>query len=172
MLPFAGATFAVTDQFETRNNFHGLDLGVSGRMGNGPWQFEWLAKVALGATLADVAVNGMTITTLGGVTTVAPGGFLALQSNMGNFHDQRWSVVPELDARIVYQFSPQLRASVGYSFIYWTDVVRTGGVIDTVVNPTLIPPVVALAGPARPAPRADTTDFWAHGVTAGLRYNF
>src|SRR5262249_60701848 len=90
--------------------------------------------------------------------------------NMGNFSDQRFSVVPELNARVSYQFAPQLRAIVGYNFMYWTGLMRPGGVIDTTVNPTQLPPG-PLAGVARPAPRADTSDFWAHGVSVGLAYN-
>jgi hypothetical protein len=127
--------------------------------------------VALGTTLTNIEVNGATTITTGGIATALPGGLLALPTNMGNFNKDRFSVVPELSARIGYQFSPQLRAVVGYNFIYWTGVVRPGGVIDTTVNPTQIPPG-ALAGPARPAPRADTSDFWAHGVSVGLAYNF
>ena len=163
--------FAVSDQFETRNNFHGLDLGVTGRIASGPWRFEWLAKVALGATFTNIAVNGSTAVTVGGITTAASGGLLALPTNMGNFNNERFSVVPELDVRIGYQFSPQLRAVVGYNFTYWTGVVRPGGVIDTTVNPTQLLPGT-LVGTARPAPRADSSDFWAHGVSAGLAYNF
>ena len=163
--------FAASDQFETRNDFHGLDLGVTGLIASGPWRFEWLAKVALGATFTNIAVNGSTTISAGGITTTAPGRLLALPTNMGNFNNERLSVVPELDARISYQFSPQLRAVVGYNFMYWTGVVRPGGVIDTTVNPTQIPPGT-LVGTARPAPKADTSDFWAHGVSVGLAYSF
>ena len=166
-----GSTFAVSDEFETRNEFHGLDLGVAGHMVNGPWRFDWLAKVAVGGTFTNIAVNGSSVNNIGGVITAAPGGLLALPTNMGNFNNERFSVVPELNARIGYQFSPQLRAVVGYNFIYWTGVVRPGGVIDTTVNPTQLPPG-PLVGTARPAPRADTSDFWAHGVSVGLAYNF
>ena len=67
-----GATFAVTDQFETRNDFHGLDLGLAGHMVSGPWRFEWLTKVALGATLTNIEVNGATTITTGGIATAFP----------------------------------------------------------------------------------------------------
>jgi hypothetical protein len=164
------ATAVVSDEFETRNEFHGLDLGVTGHMTNGPWRFDWLAKVAVGGTFTNIAVNGSTVVA-GALTIAGPGGLLAAPTNMGNFNDQRFSVVPELNARIGYQFSPQLRAVVGYNFTYWTGVVRPGGVIDTTVNPTQLPPG-PLVGTARPAPRADTSDFWAHGVSVGLAYNF
>jgi Putative beta barrel porin-7 (BBP7) len=167
-----GITFSIADQFETHNDFHGLDLGLTGHMTNGPWRFDWLAKVAVGGTFTNIAVNGSTVINAGGVTNTASGGLLALPTNIGNFNDQRFSVVPELNARIGYQFSPQLRAVVGYNFIYWTGVVRPGGVIDTTVNTTQLPPGGALVGAARPAPRADTSDFWAHGVSVGLAYNF
>lgn len=165
------ATFGVTDQFETHNDFHGLDLGVTGQIASGLWMFEWLAKVALGATLTDISVSGMTAITSGDATTTAAGGLLALPTNIGSFSDERFSVVPELSVRVVYQFTPQLRAFAGYDFSYWTGVVRTGGVIDTVVNPTQLPPGT-LAGAARPAPRADTSDYWAHGVSLGLAFSF
>jgi len=165
------STATVSDEFETRNEFHGLDLGVTGHMTNGPWRFDWLAKVAVGGTFTNIAVNGSSVNNIGGVITGGPGGLLALPTNMGNFSDQRFSVVPELNARVSYQFAPQLRAIVGYNFMYWTGVVRPGGVIDTTVNPTQLPPG-PLVGVARPAPRADTSDFWAHGVSVGLAYNF
>jgi hypothetical protein len=165
------ATIGVTDQFETHNDFHGLDLGVTGQIASGLWMFEWLAKVALGATLTDISVSGVTAITAGGTTTTAAGGLLALPTNSGSFSDQQFSVVPELNVRVVYQFTPKLRAFAGYDFIYWTDVVRPGGVIDTVVNPTQLPPGT-LAGAARPAPRADTSDYWAHGVSLGLAFSF
>ncbi|MGZ5829585.1 MAG: BBP7 family outer membrane beta-barrel protein, partial [Xanthobacteraceae bacterium] len=67
-------TFGINDHFETRNEFHGLDLGVTGAIGNGPWNFEWLAKVALGATFTDITVRGATTISVGGVTTVSNGG--------------------------------------------------------------------------------------------------
>ncbi|MGZ5827485.1 MAG: BBP7 family outer membrane beta-barrel protein, partial [Xanthobacteraceae bacterium] len=92
-------------------------------------------------------------------------------TNIGNFNSDRFSVVPELNARFSYQFAPGWRALVGYNFIYWTGVVRPGGVIDTAVNPTQLPPG-PLTGAARPAPRADTTDYWMHGVSVGARYEF
>jgi hypothetical protein len=165
------AAFAVTDQFDSRNDFHGLDLGVTGLIANGPWKFEWLAKAAVGATLTDISINGSTVTTAGGTTTAAAGGLLALPTNIVSFGQDRISVVPELSARLGYQITPQLRAFAGYNFIYWTGVVRPGGIVDTTVNPTQLPPG-ALVGAARPAPRADPTDYWVHGVNVGVAFNF
>jgi len=43
-----------------------------------------------------------------------------------------------------------------------------GGLIDTTVNPAQLPPGPSV-GVARPAPKADTSDFWAHGVSIASR---
>ena len=40
-----------------------------------------------------------------------------------------------LAASAGYQFAPGWRAFAGYNLIYWADVVRPGGTIDTTINP-------------------------------------
>ena len=46
-----------------------------------------------------------------------------------------------------------------------------GGVIDTSVNPTQLPPGT-LAGPGRPQPQFNRSDLWAHGINLGRVFNF
>jgi Putative beta barrel porin-7 (BBP7) len=167
--PFA---IAITDQFATANNFSGLDLGLSGETQAGAFTFEWLGKVALGATFSTVQINGATSVALGGgVPTTVAGGLLALSSNIGSFSQTRFAVVPEVALKLGYQVTSQLRVHAGYDFLYWSNVVRPGNVIDTGVNPTLLPPA-APAGPSRPAPRLDGSDFWAQGVNLGAVLSF
>src|SRR5262249_40244297 len=73
-----GTTIAVTDQFDTTNSFHGLDLGLTGDIANGPWKLTWLAKLAIGGTFTKVGINGATVATVPGVGVVAgSGGFYA-----------------------------------------------------------------------------------------------
>jgi hypothetical protein len=168
---FIPATFAVIDQFNTRNHFNGVNLGLTGVAPYGAWRFEWLAKVALGATNTDLTINGATTTTVGGVSATAAGGLLALSSNIGRHSDSRFSTVSEFSTRVAYQVSPQWKGYVGYDVMYWTGVVRPGGAIDTVVNSNLLPPG-APGGPARPAVQFSSTDFWSQGVSIGLAYNY
>ena len=118
------ATFAVIDQFNTRNHFNGVNLGLTGVAPYGAWRFEWLAKVALGATTTDLNINGATTTTAGGVTATAAGGLLALSSNIGRYSDSRFSTVSEFSTRVAYQLSPQWKGYVGYDVMYWTGVVQ------------------------------------------------
>jgi hypothetical protein len=169
-----GTRLTVNDQFYTANDFHGADLGLTGEFRRGPWALEWLAKVAVGPNAGVVDVGGTTTVAVPGFAPkTAAGGLLALSSNSGHFNKNRVSVVPEVGARLGYQFTPHLRAFVGYDFLYWTDVVRPGGQIDTTVNPNLLPPVVSpVTGPNRPAPRLTTSDVWVQGLSLGLEVRY
>ncbi len=48
---------------------------------------------------------------------------------------------------------------------------RAGGLIDTAINPNLIPPVVP-GGPLRPMPVFNTSPLWAQGFNVGVRYDY
>jgi hypothetical protein len=169
-----GTQIGVVDQFRTTNDFHGADLGLTGDFRCGPWVLEWLAKVAVGPNHGGLDVSGATTVTVPGFAPqTSAGGLLALSSNSGHFDRNRVAVVPELGVKLSYQVTPRLRALVGYDFLYWTDVVRPGGQIDTTVNPDLLPPpALPVAGPNRPAPRLTTTDVWVQGISLGLEFRY
>ena len=169
-----GTQLGVVDQFRTTNDFNGADLGLTGEFRRGPWVLEWLAKIAVGPNHGGVDVSGATTVTVPGFPAqTSPGGLLALSSNSGDFHRDRVSVVPEVGVKLGYQVTPHLRATVGYDFLYWTNVVRPGGQIDTTINPNLLPPPLSpLVGPNRPAPPLSTTDVWVQGVSFGLEFRY
>lgn len=167
----AFGTFSPTDNFKASSNFHGLDLGLTGDWRNGPWSLEWRGKVALGANLNSADISGSTASTVAGVTTTAPGGFLALSSNIGHYDQTHFAVVPELSLKAGYQVAPGWRLIAGYDVMYWTGVQRAGGLIDTTVNPNLAPPPAG-GGPNRPGPVLNTTNLLAQGFSFGVRYNY
>jgi len=123
--------------------------------------------VALGANLSDARIKG--VSTIDGMSSA--GGLLALPTNIGHVRENHFAVVPDVSAKIGYQVAPSMRIHAGYSFLYWTNVIRPGGVIDTSVNPTQLPPGT-LAGPGRPQPQFNRSDLWAHGINLGLVFNF
>jgi len=167
----AFGTFTPSDNFKAASNFHGLDLGRIGDWRNGPWSLEWRGKVALGANLNTADVSGSTTSTIAGFTTTVPGGFLALASNSGHFSQTKFAVIPELSLKAGYQIAPAWRLTVGYDVLYWTGVQRAGGLIDTNINPSLVPPGPP-AGPTRPLPVMNTTNLLAQGFSFGVRYNY
>jgi hypothetical protein len=64
---------------------------------------------------------------------------------------------------------------VGYSFLYWSNVVRPGDQIDRTVNFTQVPidPTNGpLSGSARPALMPRQNDFWAQGFNFGIEIQF
>ena len=167
-----GAAFADVDQFKTTNSFNGLDLGLTGNVLYGPWEMMWVTKVGVGGTFSDVTINGQnTVVPPGGGAVTTAGGFLALPTNIGTRSTSHFAVVPELGVNVSYHVTSNLRVFAGYSFLYWTGLVRPGGAIDTTINPSQLSGG-ALAGPARPVALFGTTDYWAQGFNFGLGYSF
>ena len=116
-------------------------------------------------------INGTTTVTAGGVATNSPGGLLALGSNIGNFSQTRFAAVPEISLKAGYQVAPQWQIVAGYDVLYWTGVQRAGGLIDTTINPNLLPPALP-GGPQRPMPVFNTSSLVAQGFSVGVRYNY
>ena len=136
-----------------------------------------MAKVALGATEQIVNINGgSTVLVPGAAPVSAVGGILAQQSNIGQHYHCTFGVVPEAGLEVGYQITPRIRATLGYTALYWSSVARPGNQIDRTVNPAL-PPTDAMfgigGGPARPAlPSLRESDFWAQGLNFGLMFGF
>jgi hypothetical protein len=171
-----GSVIGLVDQFDAHNRFYGGQIGARAEYRRGNAFANVVGKVALGETHEVIGINGTTVFTLPGIAPVAvPGGVLALPSNSGHFSRDQFAVVPEIDFNIGYQVAPHVRAFLGYSFLYWSEVVRPGEQIDRVVNLTQLPSNQGpgtLIGPARPAVLFKTSDFWAQGINIGLEFRF
>lgn len=177
MTPLLGnGLFDLTDRFNTRNYFGGGNLGASVEWRHSALSVRLAGKVALGGTREVVTINGLNANSSStGVTTFQPGGFLAQLSNSGRFERDQFSVVPEAGLTIGYQITGGLRATVAYSFVYWSDVLRPSEQIDTVLNATTLPLFgigLPPGGPVRPATQLKDSDFWAQGISFGLEYRF
>jgi hypothetical protein len=163
-----GTRIDLTDSFGTGNDFNGGELGVDTEIRHGRCFVDLLAKAALGATNESVAINGITTSN---ARPPAVGGFLALPTNIGNFHQTRFAVVPECGLTLGYRLTDNVRVSIGYTFIYWSRVARAGNQIDLTINPTQLPPGT-LAGQPRPAFVFHDSDFWAQGIDLGVEVRF
>ena len=60
-------------------------------------------------------------------------------SNSGSFNRDRFAVVPETDLVLGFRVTPHIKLLIGYSFLYWSNVVRPGDQIDTVIDPRQLP---------------------------------
>jgi hypothetical protein len=180
---FAGSSVVVPgnvsifDRFATVNRFYGPQAGLRYEYRGDRLFVNFLGKVALGDSHESERLSGASASTPvgGGRTTVVPGGLLVLASNAGRSHENEFAVVPELNLNVGYHITPLVRAYVGYSFLYWSDVARPGDQISRTVNPALVPTSQFFGtggGTAQPAPTFQRTDFWAQGINLGLEFRY
>ncbi len=166
-----GTIIDVRDNFRTSSEFHGGTLGVVIENRYDAWQLDLLAKVAVGSMHQTVNVSGSTTVTepgLGPLTT--SGGLLAQGTNSGIRSRNRLAFIPEVNCNLGYRVNDQWSLTMGYSFLYFSDVVVAGGQIDSTVNLSQNPgPIV---GPVSPAPLLNTTDYWVQGLSLGVDYQF
>lgn len=167
-----GTRIVVQDQFKTRNQFHGGQVGYAVGRRWGRFDVNARASVALGVTHQELDITGSQAILQPGQQTPAVfhGGLLAVGPNLGHFTNNEFSVVPEATFNVGYMVTPTLRAYVGYNFLYWTNVIRPGEQIDRVVDLTFVPNArpVAFSGLNRPQPLFQQSDFWAQGLQFGL----
>jgi hypothetical protein len=173
---FAGDTIQVNDNFNTRNQFYGGQLGYRLGWTRNRWSVDWLFKVALGDTHQVANINGnQLITTPAGTTTFFNGGLLALNSNIGSFSRDQFTVVPETDLILGFRVTNHIKLLVGYSFLYWSNVARPGDQIDRVIDVTRIPNSGLVATPAaqtRPVLQFKGSEFWAQGLSFGMEFTW
>ncbi|MCO6457968.1 MAG: BBP7 family outer membrane beta-barrel protein [Pirellulaceae bacterium] len=167
-----GTTIDLFDQFNTKNDFHGAVLGVSGQWRRNNLTLELLMKLGLGNTRSQVLIDGGTTSvTPSGMTATHSGGLLAQDTNIGVYENNEFAVLPELGVKLHYDFCCRWRASIGYNFLYWSSVMRSGEQIDFGVNVSQLPPG-PLTGSPQPRYLGTTSDFWAQGLSFGLEYRF
>ena len=169
--------FDITDMFDTENQFNGVDLAWNHRLTRGYWTLESLVRIAIGNTRQTVRIAGQsTIVDQNDPNNVTTenfdAGLLALSTNSGEFQQDEMAVLPELNLTLGYQLTDHLKATIGYTGIYWSNVVRPGQHIPTGINPDFLPPAITSTGDAMPVFAFDTTDYWANGLTYGLEYRW
>src|SRR5262249_54134878 len=97
--PFAGVNVSVTDRFSTRNQFHGGEIGLRGRMARGQWSLNVLGQLGLGNMNEQVTIAGRTIVTPpGGNPATNVGGLFAQRSNIGDYERNKFVYLPQLIA--------------------------------------------------------------------------
>jgi hypothetical protein len=169
-----GTHITAADQFATRNDFHGIDLGLAGEFHRGPFTLNLLGKLAVGYTQQDVDISGSTNVEVPGMPGFnSPGGLLALSNNIGHHsRGNEISVIPEFEAKLGYQITQRLKATLGYSIIYWDNVVRAGDQVDRLVNPNLLPNSGVTGGAPNPVFQFNRNNLWIQGLEVGLEYRF
>ena len=161
----AVGTFTGMDSFDTNNSFNGVEFGFNSQVRKMAWTLDTLMKLSLGDTRSQTTIGGTESTN--GV--VAQHGFLTLPSINGVYTSNQFSIMPELGVTLGDDFTSRLRGTLGYSFIYWSQVLRAGEQINTNINTAQ---TAANAANSQPKFPNATNDYWAQGLNIGLDYAF
>jgi len=168
-----GTVTIVNDRFSTRNLFNGGQVGFMGRQNWNRWSVDVRGSVAMGVNQQTVEIYGSQLRRQPGLPREQfTGGLLAAQSNVGRYNRRKFSVAPDVSLNLGYQITPSLRGFVGYSALYWTNVVRPGAQVDRVVDLNFIPnsPSAAPSGQRRPAVLFRESNLFAHGMNMGMEW--
>ncbi len=157
-----GTETNVFDRFDTRNEFNGVILGLIHEYECRCYSWQTLARVSLGNMNQRVIIDGQTsIAVPGDDAEVTAGGlFTNPDTNIGEFERNEFTAVTEVGLNFAYHVGPCTKLTVGYSFLYWNDVLRPGDQIDRTV------------GDGRPDQRFDRSDYWVQGVNLGFTREF
>lgn len=160
------------DRFKTRSQFSGGVLGLRSTSSGRRLVLSSTGIVGLGYNSNDVEVSGNRLQTDPGVAPSLTQGFVFSEpTNIGTVRRRFFSVVPEYRFSSSYWLKSNISLDVGYTAMYWNNVVRPGDQIDRVVNPTQRAGG-ALVGDARPTPFFILNDFWMHSVSFGASFRF
>jgi hypothetical protein len=178
--PFPQDIWLTNDTFATSNNFYGAQAGIRARMDSGSVFAAGTAKVALGAMVQKVGINGALVTndyTDFGPTVTYPGAYFAMPTNMGSYSRTAFAAIPEVNLNVGWRITPSATIMVGYSFLYVSNVVRPGNQISRNINWTQTTaytedPHAKLVGPAQPTFQYNDSSFYAQGVNLGLAVRF
>jgi hypothetical protein len=171
----ASSSIRDVDRFRTVNNFYGGQFGTRMSWSSGRWLLGATGKVALGTSHETTFIRGSTaLFSPDGSVTYIPGGVLATSANIGNYSRNVFAVVPEVGLNAGFHISPRVLVRVGYSFVYWSNVLRPGNQISRVASPTLVPTDAnyGTGGPNQPIYEFHASSYWAQGLNFGLEFDF
>lgn len=156
-----GSAVTVIDQFNTRNQFNGGQIGSQLQFMLGRWSLVGVAKLGIGATHETVYVSGNTnvLPVNGSPVPLTGGNYATIQA--GRYSTSRFALAPEAQLQIGYQLTPCIRTQLGYDFLYLSSVARPGNQIDNNFD-GVTHPLVPMA----------SSSFWAQGLTVSLQFNF
>jgi len=171
---FNGQSGVETDSFKTSNHFYGAGLGLRGSYTLGSLVAEMTGRVALGVSHEALSVQGSYVDQ--GASFVAssgPYGVFAMPANEGQRSANKFAVVPEVQVKLGYNLTPNVRLTVGYSFLYDSNVIRPGDQIDrNVPKGQTFQQDGTSPSTTSPARLFRTTDFFVQGLSTGVSVAF
>lgn len=182
-VPFGGLTVStpaqvtVTDDFRVTNRFNGGNFGLRANVRHGLFTVDATGKIGVGNMEQRVDIRGESSFVDGsrGTSGAAFGGLYANAANIGRYNRDEFAIIPEGSINVGVAVTRSLTAFVGYSYLYVSEVIRPGQLINPVVNSATVPfsgNYGAVNRPNAPGIVVESDDYWIQGVNFGftLRY--
>jgi hypothetical protein len=170
---YKGQSGVVSDTFETWNQFYGGDFGLRGRYTQGPWYWELTTTLAAGLSRETETVSGYYTAVNSPFGSGGPEGIFAQPANEGRTTSDRFAYVPEGQLKLGFEFSPCVRMTVGYTVLYYSNVIRpTDQISRAIPKGQTFQQDGTSPSTSSPSRRFQTTDFFTHGASVGLEISF
>lgn len=168
-----GTRITTRDAFDVKNQFHGIDLGITGHSHEGCWSLDFLLKVGLGVMDQEITIDGEEVNRgpQSNDPFVLVGGFFSQETNIGKHDTSDFGVIPEFDLNLGYALTPHIDFTIGYTFIYLNSVVRAGTAIDRVIDQGVLVDLDPVNS-NRPTVNFDDTSYYIHGLNIGMTGRF
>src|SRR5262249_40855687 len=96
-------------------------------------------------------------------------------NNMGRYVRDKFAIIPEAEVKFVYHITDYWSVTLGYNFLFWSEVMRGIEQVNHQLDPRAIfvlggnPPILNLGQPPIPFVR---NSIWAQGITAGIEFKY
>jgi hypothetical protein len=166
----------LNDRFGTTNRFYGWVFGGRANAHYQAFTLSFTGKLGIGTMHQEVRIDGSS--TLVGpypAPQLTGGGFYSVGANSGKFERNEFAVVPEFGLNLSVQVTRLLTCTIGYNYLYVSDVLRPGDQLNARINSTLIPigqNYGARFGPPSPGLPFNSSNYWAQGFNFGFAVGY
>ncbi|MCA9126370.1 MAG: BBP7 family outer membrane beta-barrel protein [Planctomycetales bacterium] len=165
-----GSSIAVTDRFNTENDFNGMSYGILSTRSFACWKMETLFRLGAGNLRRKVNISGTTVTASAvGATSTEAQGLLARNTNNLPYVDDTFVVVPEIGINFACMLRPGLDFNVGYNYLMIPKVAQASRQIDKDLAVNLSDPI---AGSLDPQLDFEEREYWLHSLGLGLQLRY
>lgn len=169
----ANSVLNIQDQFSTKNNFYGFQIGTRTHYSYGKIDLSGLAEIAFGINYQQIKIRGET--NVNNNTILQSIGLFAEPSNIGTFKQNQFAILPELQIKMSYHMNQYIQPFFTYNVIYINRILRASNEIDRNINLSqnpLIGGTGVLSGKAAPVRQFNDSSLWMQGVSLGVQINF
>ncbi|QDT06328.1 hypothetical protein K227x_47370 [Rubripirellula lacrimiformis] len=165
----AGTRRTFSDRFNAENEFNGGQLGFDMVMHRGRWTVQSLTKVHLGNMDQRVSAAGdYTRQIPAGPLTSGSGGVLTA-GNQFSTDRSVFAFAPEANFKLAYAFRPNVKLTVGYSFLYFDNVALASDAINRNVSGTTD---IGTGAGSNTLVDFEDSSLWVHGIDLGFAIDF